>query len=428
MSVPVCIHITTHAPPPKNSVNTHFNFGRQGANFVCFHCRTRLEKSKAGCRHFTSEWDSHHFCWSCRDKKKGDYVCVTSKEEDCYKCLQFSSDQKKKLKGKKAYQLKKSKDISKDLEDSLWGPEEPPSMTPASTSVASSVTTYSSDKSTSSDPLLLILERLDSIQGRLSALEKGSTSVSSNEVNMTETPPGTEGSERYRNSSGSVFAVTEEDEDTESIERLDRETARSLCSLSPSSDKTSTSKEEDIDDDPSYRQVLASVGSLLDLPTPEEYTEGPSRIFGSKDRRKKTPILPMSLPPGEEINSRWIELEKKVVGNPLDNGERLLSAPYNNSDTFLPYTRPLMKFYRSTSSDFTTIAPKCQDSFKSVCSKSFTTPPTVSVLTKQFTTMEAVKWEHVQMLGFVSMFISKSNLEMSHQYGGFDSILSWFSG
>ena len=81
--------------------------------------------------------------------------------------------------------------------------------------------------------------------------------------------------------------------------------------------------------------MLASVRSLLDLPTPEEYTEGPSKIFGSKDRRKKTPILPMSLPPVEEINSRWIELEKKVAGNPLDNRERLLSAPYN-SDTFYP--------------------------------------------------------------------------------------------
>ena len=120
--------------------------------------------------------------------------------------------------------------------------------------------------------------------------------------------------------------------------------------------------------------------------------------------RKKTPILPMSFPPVEEINNRWTELEKKVAGNPSVDGERLLSAPYN-TDTFLPYTRPLMKFYRSTSSDFTTIAPKCQDSFRSVCSKSFTSPPTISVPTRPFTTMEAVKREHIQMLGFVSMFI-----------------------
>ena len=115
--------------------------------------KSKGQKIASGCRHFTAEWDSHHFSWACRDKK-GDDVCVTSKEEDCYICLQFSSDQKKKMKAKKAYQLKKCKDISKDLEDSLLGPEEPPSTASASTS---SSATLSSDKSTSSDPLLRIL-------------------------------------------------------------------------------------------------------------------------------------------------------------------------------------------------------------------------------------------------------------------------------
>ena len=79
-------------------------------------------------------------------------------------------------------------------------------------------------------------------------------------------------------------------------------------------------KEEEVDEDPSYRQFLASVTSLLDLATPEEYIEVPSKIFGSKDRKKKQAVLPMCLPPVEEINSRWTELEKKVAGNPSDNG------------------------------------------------------------------------------------------------------------
>ena len=80
--------------------------------------------------------------------------------------------------------------------------------------------------------------------------------------------------------------------------------SKRLRCLSSSSEKHSTSKEEEVDDDPSYRQVLASVRSLLDLPTLEEFSEGPSKIYGSKGRRNKTPILPMSLPPMEEINSR----------------------------------------------------------------------------------------------------------------------------
>ena len=247
-----------------------------------------------------------------------------------------------KLKAKKAYQLKKSKDISKHLEDSLLGPEEPPF--PASTSTASSsASPTSTGKISSSDPLLLIL---DSVQGRLSALEKGNTSVSSHEGNMAEATHVTEESDRCRTSSRNVFAVTEEEEDREDF----RESRpKRVCSLSPTSDQPSSGKDEEVDDDPSHRQVLASVSNLLDLPTPEEFSEVPSIIFGSQGRGKKTPILPMSLPPVEEINNRWIELEKKVACNPSENGERLLSVPCN-TDTFLPYTRPLMKFYRSTSS------------------------------------------------------------------------------
>ena len=112
----------------------------------------------------------------------------------------------------------------------------------------------------------------------------------------------------------------------------------------------------------------------------------------------------MVLLPVEEINKRWPELEKKVAGNPSDNGERLLSAPFN-TDTFLPFTRPLMKFYRTTYSEFSTSAPKCQDSFRSICSKSSSSPPVISVPTKQFTTMGSVNREHVQVLGCFSVFI-----------------------
>ena len=93
----------------------------------------------------------------------------------------------------------------------MLGPEEPPSTTPATTSTASCAASASTDKS-SSDPLLPILERLDSMQGRLSALEKGSTSVSSSEVNMKEATPVSEGSERCRTLFHNVFVVTEEED------------------------------------------------------------------------------------------------------------------------------------------------------------------------------------------------------------------------
>ena len=71
---------------------------------------------------------------------------------------------------------------------------------------------------------------------------------------------------------------------------------------------------------PSYRQFPASVRSLLDHPTPGEDMKISTTIFGSEERKKKQPSLPKSLPPGEEIDSHWSELEKKVTGNPTDDG------------------------------------------------------------------------------------------------------------
>ena len=208
--------------------------------------KSKGQKIAAGCRHFTAKWDSHHYCWACREKKKGDDVCVTSKEEDCYICLQFSSDQKKKQKAKKAYQLKKAKDISKDLEDSLLGSDDPPSATPAS----SATTSASTKKSTTVDPLQMILQRLDSMQGRLVALEKGSTSVSSNEVNAAETTPVTEEVNRKKKTSLNTFAVMEEEEFSEDFS--EHRSAKRAHSLSPhQSDKQSSVREEEVEDDPS---------------------------------------------------------------------------------------------------------------------------------------------------------------------------------
>ena len=85
-----------------------------------------------------ADWDSHHYCPSCRDKGKGDDVCVVEKQEDCYICLQFTPEQVKKLKAKKVQRKIKEGSISKGLEDSLLGV----------------------DSSNSSQPLVLQLIRL----------------------------------------------------------------------------------------------------------------------------------------------------------------------------------------------------------------------------------------------------------------------------
>ena len=361
--------------------------------------KSKGQKLAARCRHTSFEWDHHRFCLYCREKNKGDDVCVTSKEEDCFVCLQFTADQKKKLQARKAYEKKKStkETISKEVEDSLLGSEDiQPSQATTSKEKSSNLPSTSSSSTVTNDPLQLILARLEAMQGRIQVLETKTTETATQEVF---------GETANREDSRSMFATTEEEDHSVVQEEVEQRTHHKRArSLSPHSEQKFPSKEEEIDEDPSYRQFLASIRGLLELSTPEEYKEFPSKIFGSKDRKKKLSVLPMCLPPVEEINARWTELEKKVAGNPSENGERLHSAPFN-SDTFLPYTRPNMKFYRSTTSEFSISAPKCQDSFKSICSKSTSAPSYISVPTRQFTTMESVKREHVQVLGFVSHFI-----------------------
>ena len=89
------------------------------------------------------------------------------------------------------------------------------------------------------------------------------------------------------------------------------------------------------------------------------------------------------------------------------DSDKLQSTPFN-TDSFLPYSRPYMKFYKTTTSEFALSAPKCQDSFKFITNKSASiTPGSISVPSKQFMAMETVKREQVQILtvSFVSYFL-----------------------
>ena len=138
------------------------------------------------------------------------------------------------------------------------------------------------------------------MQGRLAVLEtKSAETSSSHEVY------GIESSGRAdETGTRSVFAKTEDDNGVLNEHGEQSTHHKRACSQSSHSGHRFSTKEPD--EDPSYRQFLALVRDLLDLTTPEEFKEVPSKI------------LPMCLPPVEEINSRWVELEKKVAGNPSE--------------------------------------------------------------------------------------------------------------
>ena len=163
---------------------------------------------------------SHHFCPSCRDKGKGDDVCVIEKQEDCYICLQFTPEQVKKLKAKKVQCKIKEGSISKELEDSLLGVDFSNSSSTSSSAANSSVSVV---QPPSSDALQLILAKLDNMQGRLSSLEKASvptsststftSSASSKEVVTAELSSDQEGDwDLVRDRHSSRYLQTEEDD------------------------------------------------------------------------------------------------------------------------------------------------------------------------------------------------------------------------
>ena len=151
---------------------------------------------------------------------------------------------------------------------------------------------------------------------------------------------------------------------------------------------------EHADDHPSCRQTLAAVRSLLDLTISEEFSEEPSRIFGSKLKDKwRSSLLPMVMPPVDGVLERWDFYEMKSSGNPQQHQPHLLKTNPLKYENYLYFTRAPMKFYKLTSAEFSFQAQKCQDSFRS--SFPGPMPSTVRVPFQQHTLLETVSREHV---------------------------------
>ena len=153
--------------PSWFSEEPHFNFGRQAAHIVNFlvltlslHHFKMAESTKSttkraeGCGHPIFDWDSHKYCFPCRDKGKGEDICATQPQEDCYTCISFTTEQKRKLvsKNKKKEKVKEVPSLSQEIEDSLLQED-------------------SSSTASAPDPLAVILSKLNDMQGKIKDLE-----------------------------------------------------------------------------------------------------------------------------------------------------------------------------------------------------------------------------------------------------------------
>ena len=211
-------------------------------------------KRASGCGHPLYGWDTHLFCYPCRDKGKGQDVCVTSKEEDCFNCLQFTSEQKKELRSKSK---KKSKDIivSKEVEDSLLGQESDPHRSP----------TAEKSQPVAEESLLKILQRLEDMQSQITSLKTSSSSSSSLPTPHQPRPRALESGEDAFSDVSSVHEST---------------------SISSRKRLRSPSPHEEVEEDPTYRETLAAIRALLQVEVPEEPFDQPTKIFGSKSKEK----------------------------------------------------------------------------------------------------------------------------------------------
>ena len=107
----------------------------------------------------------------CREKGRGTDMCVKAKEEDCFICLQFSKDQRRKLAHKSKRKEKSTPSVvSKEIEDALLEQECHPS------SVQSNL--QSTTDENASNPLQAMLRRLDDTQGQITSLKNKNSEVS----------------------------------------------------------------------------------------------------------------------------------------------------------------------------------------------------------------------------------------------------------
>ena len=254
------------------------------------------------------------------------------------------------------------------------------------------------------DSLLKILQRLEDMQSQITSLKASSSSTSS-----LPTP--------HQPRSSRTFESGEE-------VLSDYSSVHESTSVSSCKRMRSPSTHKEVEEDPTYRETLAAVRALLQVEVPEESSDQPTKIFGSKNKdSKKKQILPMVMPPLDGIVQRWDFYEAKASGNPKKGEpERLQCSPVN-ADNFLQYNRPPMKFYRSSTMEFSSSAPKCQDAFRSLFPKAI--PSSVHIPMRQHTSMETVTRESIQILSYVNWFLkaigkTSTSMEDLLQQGGFE--------
>ena len=130
-----------------------------------------------------------------------------------------------------------------------------------------------------------ILKHLNDMQSEVSSLKTASSSSS--------LPTPHQKHSLYCEQSGDEYST-------------DQDSFHESASFSSKKRDRSPSPHEEVDDDPSYRETLAAISTLLEVKVPEESADQSTKIFGSHsgDLNRKATLL-MVMPLLEGVVDRW---------------------------------------------------------------------------------------------------------------------------
>ena len=128
-------------------------------------------KKSSSCGHLMPGWDSHRYCFKCREAGKGDDLC--SLKKDCLLCRKLTA---KHYKGKKS--VKETAAEKPKIDDSILDEDD-----------NSSVTKVIHSSNSNNQALAAILSQLTSISNRLSAVEKRDSPMQADMMVSMDTSP-----------------------------------------------------------------------------------------------------------------------------------------------------------------------------------------------------------------------------------------------
>ena len=381
-------------------------------------------KKSSFCGHIMLGFDTHRYCFKCRESGKGDDLCTLKK--DCLLCIAFSEDQKRKLaeklsKGKKSLKESTLQKEKEKIDDSILDEED------SSVGMSSHSVVTGQSSGSNSQALAAILSQLTTLTNRITAIENKDSPAEA-DILVSREATGRTSSQCKRRSTSTAIS-SKEAHSKRPAEENPSATVDSPVSIPAkrvrvdlSDDGEYDSSQEDKQPVPSYSDTLFAIKKWLDIAITETDTIIAPSVFSQASKLKKSAEVSLALPPAENMVSLWNFKEYEASGVSKEHDSLKTKSSRRNplpKGQFLSFDRPPMKWYNITPQPHAVAAPKLQDAFRNITSAQFQMPSAISTPWKQFTLWETVNRENINVLNHIFWFNlanCKATEEMERQF------------